>query len=113
MWLPVMDNRNKAIVLPTARDISDARMRCLVKAIAMHGLGIYLYAGEDLPAAVQDAVVTSEQAAKLKSMLEITESDVERFCKAYKCSTVDQMRAVHFDNALGLLQRKADANTAS
>jgi hypothetical protein len=49
MWLPVMDNRNKSIVNPTTRDISDARMRCLVKAIAMHGLGIYIYAGEDLP----------------------------------------------------------------
>ncbi len=31
MWLPVMDNRNKSIVNPTTRDISDARMRCLVK----------------------------------------------------------------------------------
>ena len=65
MWLPVMDNRNKAIVLPTARDISDARMRCLVKAIAMHGLGIYLYAGEDLPAAVQDAVVSKQRRSNL------------------------------------------------
>jgi hypothetical protein len=108
-----MDNRNKAIVLPTARDISDARMRCLVKAIAMHGLGIYLYAGEDLPAAVQDAVVTSEQAAQIKSLLEITESDVEKFCQVFKCSTVDQMRAVQFDQALSALKRKADANTAS
>lgn len=113
MWLPVMDNRNKAIVLPTARDISDARMRCLVKAIAMHGLGIYIYAGEDLPSSVQDAVVTSEQAAQLKSLLEITESDVEKFCKVFKCSTVDQMRAVQFNQALSALKRKADANTAS
>ena len=72
----------------------------------MHGLGIYLYAGEDLPAAVQDAVVTSEQAAQIKSLLEITESDVERFCQVFKCSTVDQMRAVHFDQALELLKKK-------
>ncbi len=113
MWLPVMDHRNKAIVFPTSRDISDARMRCLVKCIAMHGLGIYLYAGEDLPAAVQDAVVTSEQAAQIKSLLEITESDVEKFCQVFKCSTVDQMRAVQFDQALSALKRKADANTAS
>lgn len=49
MWLPVMDNRNKSISGPTSKDISDARMRCLVKAIAMHGLGHYIYAGEDIP----------------------------------------------------------------
>jgi len=49
MWLPVMDYRNAAIVEPTARDISDTRMRCLTKALAMFGLGHYIYAGEDLP----------------------------------------------------------------
>lgn len=49
MWLPVMDNRNNAIQNPDARKISDTRMRCLVKAIAMFGLGHYIYAGEDLP----------------------------------------------------------------
>jgi hypothetical protein len=47
--LPVMDNRNNAIKNPDARKISDAQMRCLVKAIACHGLGLYIYAGEDLP----------------------------------------------------------------
>ena len=49
MWLAVMDNTNRAIKNPDARAINDARMRCLVKAIAMHGLGLYIYAGEDLP----------------------------------------------------------------
>jgi hypothetical protein len=49
MWLPVMDNRNNAIKNPDARKVSDARMRCLVKCIAMFGLGLYIYAGEDLP----------------------------------------------------------------
>lgn len=49
MWLPVMDYKNKSLVDPTTRDISDARMRCLVKCIAMFGLGHYIYAGEDLP----------------------------------------------------------------
>jgi len=49
MWLPVMDHRNKAIVKPNARDINDTKMRCLVKAMALFGLGHYIYAGEDLP----------------------------------------------------------------
>lgn len=48
-FLPVMDNRNKAIPQPNAFDVNKAIMRCLAKAIAMHGLGLYIYAGEDLP----------------------------------------------------------------
>ncbi len=46
MQLPVMDHRNKAITTPNARDVSDAQMRCLVKSIAMHGVGIGLYLGD-------------------------------------------------------------------
>lgn len=47
--LPVMDHLNKPIVKPNAFQINTAMQRCLVKAIAMHGLGLYIYAGEDLP----------------------------------------------------------------
>ena len=54
MWLPVMDNKKKPIHKPNARHISDTRMRCFVKAIAMHGLGHYIYAGEDIPQAVEE-----------------------------------------------------------
>lgn len=49
MHLPVMDHRNKAIENPDAFAINKNMMRCLVKAIACHGLGIYIFAGEDLP----------------------------------------------------------------
>lgn len=49
MWLPVMDHRNNAIKNPDARAVNDAKMRCLVKAMALFGLGHYIYAGEDLP----------------------------------------------------------------
>lgn len=49
--LPVMDNKNNAVKLPDSRKISDAIMRCMTKAISMHGLGLYIYAGEDLPEA--------------------------------------------------------------
>ena len=47
--LPVMDNRNKAVTAPDARQVNDTKMRCLAKCIAMHGLGLYIYAGEDVP----------------------------------------------------------------
>lgn len=49
---PVLDGRNRPIQAPTAFDINTSLQRCLVKAIALHGLGLYIYAGEDLPQAV-------------------------------------------------------------
>jgi hypothetical protein len=48
-WLPVMDHKNKAIKGPDAFQINTALVRCLTKCISMHGLGLYIYAGEDLP----------------------------------------------------------------
>jgi hypothetical protein len=49
MHLPVMDHRNQAVKNPDAFVVNKNMMRCLVKAIACHGLGIHIYAGEDLP----------------------------------------------------------------
>lgn len=65
MWLPVMDGKNKSmkkysysystkygdkqVEAATTFDINKTIMRCLVKNLAMFGLGIYIYAGEDLP----------------------------------------------------------------
>ena len=65
MWLPVMDNRNEAMLdhprqikyknytanveAATMFEINKTIMRCLVKNLAMFGLGLYIYAGEDLP----------------------------------------------------------------
>lgn len=47
--LPVMDHRNKAIPKPDAFQVNTAIMRCMTKALSLHGLGLYIYAGEDLP----------------------------------------------------------------
>jgi len=47
--LPIMDHRNKPIQNPDAFQVNTAIMRCLTKCLAMHGLGLYIYAGEDLP----------------------------------------------------------------
>lgn len=46
MWLAVMNYANKSVVNPTYQQIQNTRMRCLVKAIAMFGLGFYIYEGE-------------------------------------------------------------------
>jgi len=58
--LPVMDHRNKAIPQPDAFAVNTAIMRCMTKAISMHGLGLYIYAGEDLP---EPAAETAEEKA--------------------------------------------------
>jgi hypothetical protein len=47
--LPVMDYRNKPIPAPDAFAVNTAIMRCLTKGLALHGLGLYIYAGEDMP----------------------------------------------------------------
>ena len=49
-WLPVLDFKNNAIKNPNAFDVNSARMRCIVKGIAVgFGLGHYIYAGESAP----------------------------------------------------------------
>lgn len=66
MWLPVMDNRNNSIKNPTSREVSDNRMRCLVKAAAMFGLGLYIYQGEELPKPSQEV---EEHKKKLRDLV--------------------------------------------
>jgi hypothetical protein len=76
MQLPVMDHKNKAIANPDAFAVNTAMQRCLVKAIALHGLGLYIYAGEDLPPAddeqrelrlqeLRDAAINGTDALRL------------------------------------------------
>ena len=61
MWLPVMDARNKTLMNATMFDINKTIMRCLAKNLAMFGLGLYIYAGEDLPEeTAQKAAIETE-----------------------------------------------------
>ena len=62
MWLPVMDYNNKPVTNPNARDISDSKMRCLVKCIAMLGLGMSIYEGKWKPK--EEEVVSSGKVYK-------------------------------------------------
>lgn len=58
-FLPVMDHRNRSIPLEaiTSFDVNKAIQRSLTKAVARHGLGLYIYAGEDLPESEETAPV--------------------------------------------------------
>jgi len=78
MWLPVMDGANKSmkktaytyssrygdktVDAATTFDINKTIMRCLVKNLAMFGMGIYIYAGEDMPET--DTVTQKAEAPK-------------------------------------------------
>ena len=101
MWLPVMDGANKAMLnkdytyevkdwtesnkqgktimkekvcsKATMFDINKTIMRCLVKNIAMFGLGLYLYAGEDLPEEVEKPKVLSKDQFEKAQLLSKTQ----------------------------------------
>lgn len=62
---PILNNQNKPISEPNSFDINTSIQRCLVKAIALHGLGLYIYAGEDLPE-IQEDPVSSQQVGVIK-----------------------------------------------
>lgn len=65
-YLPVMNHRNASIPLKdvTSFDVNKAIQRSLTKAIARHGLGLYIYAGEDLPEAAAQKKQEEEAAAR-------------------------------------------------
>ena len=71
MTLSVMDNRNNAIQNPNSRQVNDTKMRCLVKCLAMYGLGHYIYAGEDVPSSdKEEPKQESKNMAKVSKPVE-------------------------------------------
>jgi hypothetical protein len=66
--LPIMDNRNKAIANPDSFQVNTAMQRCLAKAISLHGIGLYIYAGEDLPEADEPEFNLDQIKANLGKM---------------------------------------------
>lgn len=119
-YLPVMDYRNNSISVDklTSFDVNKAIQRSLTKAVARHGLGLYIYAGEDLPS--DDKQAPSETKAKTSAKAktpaaDTTGADMQRklidlckdhglnlndICKQYKInrnSTVEDIAAAYYD----------------
>ena len=71
-YLPIMDTRNKSIPLEsvTSFEVNKSIQRSLTKACARHGLGLYVYAGEDLPEAEKEAIQAPSEA-QLKRLIEL------------------------------------------
>lgn len=78
---PVLDNNNKPITQPNSFQINTSIQRALVKAIALHGLGLYIYAGEDLPDGAEDGKEAEPDIppVTLKAKYQLGKGDLEGF----------------------------------
>ena len=72
MFLPIMDNKHNAVAKPNSRQVNDNIMRCLAKNIAMFGIGLPLYVGEDLAQFKDDKKKTDEAERKKNAIEEIS-----------------------------------------
>lgn len=93
MWLPVMDGANKSMLktpytyktkygeksveAATTFDINKTIMRCLVKNLAMFGLGLYIFAGEDLPEDTSASVAPAPVAKKETTLIELVKDSAD------------------------------------
>ena len=106
MHLPVMDYKNKSITNPDSFDLNTAMMRCLVKCIALHGLGLYIYAGEDLPEKDAPEPTKSVPASVWDTMPESKQRELQGIVDSVRaCMEADKM-----DDALGTLHEVKDAD---
>lgn len=109
MSLPVMDNSNKAmknkpynyktrngeksVEAATMFDINNARMRCLVKNLAMFGLGLYIYAGEDLPVQTVVEKLDKDAIEKLSAFIVKYGYTAEQICQSYNVNSLAEFNA--------------------
>ena len=87
--LPVINNMNKPIPNPNAMDVNTGMQRCLVKAIALHGIGLYIYAGEDLPQEDVEPVDINKFVNTIKASKDMEELKTA-FAEAYKAANKDK-----------------------
>ena len=122
-FLPVMDHRNKPIPEPDAFQVNTALMRCMTKTLALFGLGLYIYAGEDLPeddakepAKEQEGRQDANQQLFAEKMQEIvtiatTRDELRELWKA-NLTELEKLKADNPDLFKAVLKRFKDAQTA-
>ena len=96
-YLPVMDFKNKSIPVETVTsfDVNKAIQRSLTKAVARHGLGLYIYAGEDLPEGFgNEEVQDKTYRSWLDNFFANKPERLEKFLAHYKIKSVDQIDKV-------------------
>ena len=107
MWLAVTDHKNQAITSPSCDDISDTRMRCFTKNLAMFGLGFYIYQGEGVPQE-KERTITPEQAREIVDLMVNTKTQESKFCQAFNIKKLDQLPVNQYETALAMLNKKLE-----
>lgn len=112
-FLPVMDYKNKSIPADTVTsfDINKAIQRSLTKACARHGLGLYIYAGEDLPEADAEQDLTEIQINSLLSLASRKGVTREKLEKKYK-SKLEKLTGKQYREAVEGLNKMEDADVS-
>lgn len=106
---PVLNARNQPIQKPSPFDINTSIQRCLVKAIALHGLGLYIYAGEDLPdvdAPQNPGYVTENQLEEIAELAMEVGANIPNFCKYMKVNDLSEIKVTDYDKAVKGLESK-------
>ncbi len=108
MWLPVMNQSNNAIENPTTRQISDSRMRCIVKNLAMgFGLGLDLWAGSDIPVGAADDPISESKLDLLTGLFnKLDETARTGFLAWLDVPTLADITESRYQSARKQLERK-------
>ena len=101
-YLPVMNYKNQSIPLGniTSVDVNKAIQRAKTKAIARHGLGLYIYAGEDLPDSSQPQpplMATPEQVNAIGELAQVKGADISKTLAYFKVNTLSELTAEQAD----------------
>ncbi len=102
----------KYVQAATMFDVNKTIMRCLTKNLAMFGLGLYIYAGEDLP---EDMRSDDDKIAEIKQLIQETNTDTKKFLYSMgakfkrELGAVDELKGEEIDFALGKIKEKQKA----
>ena len=104
--LPVMDYKNKSILLEniTSFDVNKTIQRSLTKAVARHGLGLYIYAGEDMPEGEEETKVNMITPAQLNVLNKLSDTDKEKVYKKYEVNSLEEMTMVQASELISKLK---------
>ncbi len=120
---PVLDSKNRPMLEPTVFDLNTSIQRCLVKAIALHGLGLYVYAGEDLPTshddqpappsspvtAVPGAKASSAQVRYIERLIDQTGSDLAKVLEFFGVASIAELTTQAASRAIKSLEKNRRA----
>lgn len=110
--LPVMDYRNKSIPVDniTSFDVNKAIQRSLTKACARHGLGLYIYAGEDLPDTPRPVDLPKptreELLSKVNLLVEVKGVSYDEVLEVGKVSDMDELDDERLEKLIKWLEEK-------